>query len=80
MNFNKQRLLTPSFFAHIINGVLLLLAIFVLYKNYSLIKNVDKYKLIMMILVFSIAIGIHGLSHLCMETIYGYYPFKVIYY
>ena len=77
MNYNNKIILSPSFFAHIINGILLLVAIWVLYKNYSIIKNVDKYRLIIIILLFSIAIGIHGLSHLFMETVYGYNPFKV---
>ena len=80
MDFNQKRLLAPSFFAHIISGVMLLVAAIILYKNYYVIKNIDKYRLIMIILIFSIAIGIHGLSHLGMETVYGYYPFKVIYY
>jgi hypothetical protein len=80
MNFNNQLLLAPSFFTHIISGVMLLVATIILYKNYYLIKNIDNYRLIIIILIFSIATGIHGLSHLGMETVYGYYPFKVIYY
>jgi hypothetical protein len=77
---NNERVLAPSFFVHIINGIFVLVAIIILYKNYYVIKNIDNYKLIIMILLFSIAIGIHGLSHLGMETVYGYYPIKVIYY
>jgi len=80
MDFNQKRLLAPSFFAHIISGIILLFAAIILYKNYHIIKNIDKYRLIMILLIFSIAFGIHGLSHLGMETVYGYYPFKVIYY
>ncbi len=80
MTFNNKRLLAPSFFTHIISGVMLLVAAIILYKNYYVIKNIDKYKLIMIILIFSIAIGIHSLSHLGMEIVYGYYPFKIFIY
>ncbi len=80
MVFNQTRLLAPSFFTHIISGVMLLFAAIILYKNYYIIKNIDKYRLIMIILIFSIAIGIHGLSHLGMEIVYGYYPFKILMY
>ena len=32
----------------------------------------------MLLLVFSLAIGIHGISHLGMEYIYGYNPVRMI--
>jgi len=65
---------TPSFYAHIANGILLLLAIILLCQNYSKIKKVDPYKLVILVLLFSISIGIHGLSHLGLEKIYNYNP------
>jgi uncharacterized membrane protein YagU involved in acid resistance len=64
--------LVPSFYAHIINGILLLIAIILLCKNYSNIKNIDSYKIIILILLFSISIGIHGLSHSLLEKNYNY--------
>ena len=70
---NKLYLL-PSFYAHIINGLLLFVALFLLYKNYSKIRNLDPYNLIILTLLFSISIGIHGLSHLGLETVYNYNP------
>lgn len=74
----REHIFAPSFIAHIISGILLLVAFILLYKNYSIIKNLDKYRLITIVLVFSIAIGIHSLSHLGMETIYGYYPIAIV--
>jgi hypothetical protein len=74
----REHIFAPSFIAHIISGILLLVAFIILYKNYSIIKNLDKYRLITIVLVFSIAIGVHSLSHLGMETIYGYYPITII--
>lgn len=67
-------ILIPSFYAHIINGILLLVAFIILLQNYKSFKNMDKYRLIIIILLFSIAAGVHGLSHLGMEKIYGYNP------
>jgi len=68
----------PSFYAHIINGLLLLFAIIILCTNYSKISKVEPYKIIILILLFSISIGIHGLSHLGLEKEYNYNPLKKI--
>ena len=70
-------ILLPSLYAHIINGILLLVAFILLLQNYRSIKNMDKYKLILLILLFSIATGIHGLSHLGLEKNYGYNPLQL---
>jgi hypothetical protein len=70
-------ILLPSFYAHVINGILLLVAFILLLQNYRSIKNMDKYKLIILVLLFSIATGIHGLSHLGLENTYGYNPLQL---
>lgn len=70
----------PSFYAHIINGLLLLFACIVLYKNYAKINSLEPYKIIILTLLFSISIGIHGLSHLGLEKIYNYNPLNRNYY
>jgi hypothetical protein len=67
----------PSLYAHIINGILLLVAFILILKNYNSIKNIDKYKLIVLVLLFSIAAGVHGLSHLGLEKNYGYNPLQL---
>ena len=66
--------LAPSFYAHIINGLFLLIAFILLLKNYSKLVNLEPYKKIILALFFSISIGIHGLSHLGLETNYHYNP------
>ncbi len=68
--------LAPSFYAHIINGLLLLFAFVILYKNYDKISNLESYKILVMILFFSVGIGIHGLSHLGLEKNYNYNPLR----
>ena len=66
--------LAPSFYAHVINGLFLLIAFILLFKNLPKLVNLEPYKKIILVLVFSISIGIHGLSHLGLETNYNYNP------
>jgi hypothetical protein len=74
MYINYELLGFPSFYAHCINGLLLLVAFICLFKNYNYILHLDKYRLLVIILLFSIAIGVHGVSHLGLEKGYGYNP------
>lgn len=69
--------LVPSFYAHVINGILIFIAIIVLYKNYSKISRLEPYKLIILMLLFSIGIGLHGLSHQGLEKNYNFNPLNV---
>ena len=73
-SFYAPSFYAPSFYAHIINGLLMLFAFILLYKNYSKIKNLEPYKLIILILILSICVGVHGLSHAGLESIYNYNP------
>lgn len=72
--------LAPSFFAHAFNGLFMLLAIVFLYINFSTFKNLDAYKKLLLLLLFSIAMGVHGLSHVGLEYMYNYNPFQFLYY
>jgi DMSO/TMAO reductase YedYZ heme-binding membrane subunit len=65
----------PSFLAHIGNALLLLVAVVLFFKNYASIKNANGTTLLALALLASIAIGIHGLSHLGLERVYNYNPF-----
>lgn len=68
----------PSIYAHILNGALMLIAFFMLYKNYSKISNLEPYKLISLTLLLSLTVGIHGLSHLGLESKYNFNPMAYI--
>lgn len=70
--------LIPSFYSHIINGVFLFIAFILLYKDHSKISQLEPYKLISLMLLFSISIGIHGLTHLGLEKGYDN-PMSIIY-
>lgn len=73
------KLIPPSIYAHIINGLLLVVVFVLLYKNYSKIRNLEPYKLIMLTSILSISIGIHSLSHLGLESVYDFNPISAIY-
>jgi len=66
----------PSFYAHILNGILLFVVIFMIIFNSPILRRLDMYRLLILLLFITVAIGIHGLSHMGLEIFYGYhYPF-----
>lgn len=67
----------PSFYAHVLNGILLFIALIVLFKNYSKINKIDTYKIVILLLLFSIGIGIHGISHQGLEKNYNFNPLNI---
>ena len=69
-------MLPPSVMAHALNGLLVFAAVVVAYMNFRFLYKLDPYKKILILLVFSVAIGVHALSHLGLETVYGLNPFN----
>jgi len=53
----------PAIYAHILNGILLLFAVLLTINHIYKIKKIDYYKQLKIVLLFSIAVGVHGLSH-----------------
>jgi hypothetical protein len=68
--------LPSSFYAHGLNGILLFVALIIIVSNYSRLSRLDTYpgRTAILLLFLSIAIGIHGISHLGLEYVYGYNP------
>jgi hypothetical protein len=62
----------PSFYAHAFNGILLLISLILIIRNMRKIKQLDIYKKIMLLLAFTLVVGVHGLSHLGQESEYNY--------
>jgi len=62
-----------------VNAVLLLIAVVILITNYSQITKLGAYEKITLSLLFSGVVGIHGLSHLGLEGVYGYNPLNMLY-
>ena len=69
---------TPSVYAHILNGILLFVAAVYLALHASKIVSRNPYQNIVLLLLASIALGIHGLSHLGLESVYNYNPFTLL--
>ena len=65
---------SPSFWAHTSTGFLILIILFIFIKNYNQIINLNIYNILILLLLFTIVIGIHGLSHIGLESIYGFNP------
>jgi len=53
----------PSVISHIVSGALLLMALVTAVFSFSKVKSLDAYRMIVLLLVGSIALGVHGLSH-----------------
>jgi hypothetical protein len=71
--------LVPSFYAHFLNSLLLMVSLLILYTNYSSITKSEPYKIVILVLLFSIGFGIHSLSHLGLEKVYNFNPLETIY-
>ena len=61
----------PSILAHILSGALMFLAIYLFFTNR--LRNLDSYRMLVLVLLFSITIGVHAISHLGLERAYGYF-------
>lgn len=67
----------PSIYAHIMNAILLLISVILIYRNYSTISRIAASEKVKLVLLFSLAIGLHGLSHLGLEYVYKFNPHKM---
>jgi hypothetical protein len=72
--------MNPSLYAHILNAIFLLTAFVLFFMNYSQIVKLGAYEKVTLSLLFSGVVGVHGLSHLGLEGVYGYNPMKMIMY
>ena len=69
---------SPSIYAHMLSGGILIVGILYLGLYFSKISSKDPYQILVLILLFSIAGSIHGVSHMGLETVYGYNPLSLI--
>ncbi len=66
----------PSFYSLLLTGVIWLILVTIFVKNYSFFKNSRPDKLIEYISLIGLIIGVHGLLHLGMESVYGFNPME----
>jgi len=70
-------MIPPSILAHMLNGGLLFLAGLLGVLNYRIFIRLPIVQMVTLILILSIAVGVHGLSHAGLESAYGYNPLKL---
>ena len=68
----------PSVYSHILSGIVLGASVIYLMLHGSNILTREPYRIGVLILLFSIALGIHGISHVVLEAVYGYNPLLLV--
>ena len=68
----------PSLYAHVIHAILLMISVVLFIVNYSQIVKLGPYEKINLSLLFSGVVGVHAISHLGLESVYGYNPMKLL--
>lgn len=71
-------MLYPSVLAHMLNGFLLMLAFVAVVLYFSKLRTLDAYHVVVLVLLSSVAVGVHGLSHLGLERSYHYNPLNLL--
>ena len=66
----------PSIVAHTVHAFLVLFAVGWIIVYFSKLQALDAYRALVLILLFAIVMGIHGISHLGLEQKYGYSPYN----
>ena len=64
----------PSYYAHILGAFSILYIIIIISQNFDKVMNLDIDKLLIVFLLLSISITLHGLSHVALEYVYKYTP------
>jgi hypothetical protein len=63
-------------FSLLFTGIAILYIAHTFIMNFNKIMNYDLYRRVSFIMFFIIIIGIHGLLHLGIESVYGFNPLK----
>ena len=65
----------PSFYSLPVTGILLFVSLLLIFQYSSKVgSSMNTYQFINLLLLFSIAIGVHGLLHLGLEYVYNFNP------
>ena len=67
----------PSVMAHVIGGVLMFFSFVYMLASFYKINALDMYRFLILIILFSIGIMLHGVSHLLLEREYKYNPLNM---
>jgi len=69
-------LIAPSLNSLFFTGIMILFVFIIFITNFSKFLKLPYYYKLIILSTMSIAIGIHGLIHLGVETNYGFNPYK----
>jgi len=69
-------LIAPSLSSLFFTGIFILFIFIIFIKNFNKFLKLPYYYKLIILSIISIAIGIHGLIHLGVETSYGFNPYK----
>jgi|LauGreDrversion2_5_1035112.scaffolds.fasta_scaffold230717_2 hypothetical protein len=64
----------PSIIAHSLTGVLLFVTVVIVLLYFTKIQALDIYHIVVLLLLFTLVVGVHGVSHALLEKQYGYFP------
>jgi hypothetical protein len=73
-------LVAPSVNSLFVTGILMLVMLVLIITNYKQFMRFDFYRKLNIISLIAIAIGVHGLIHLGVESVYGINPFKLFFF
>ena len=69
-------LIAPSLNSLLFTGIIILAIFIIFIKNFKFFLKLPYYNKLILLCSMSIAIGIHGMIHLGVETNYGFNPYK----
>ena len=70
--------LKPSFWALALTGILSFIVFVLLIRSWSSVVRLGTSKMIVLISMIGMLVGIHGLLHLGMESVYNYNPIEMM--
>ncbi len=69
----------PSVIAHALSGMVVVGSVLFAVLYASRLKGLNTYQILVLALLFSVAVGLHGLSHAVLEKEYNYVPFYFLF-
>lgn len=68
-------LIAPSLIALVITSIFILAIFYIFILNFKDILRIPYYDKLILLSSMAVAIGMHGINHLGVETMYGFNPF-----
>ena len=69
-------LIAPSLNSLFVTGTILLFIFYIFFTNFKQFQRLDSYHKLIILSLITIAVGIHGLIHLGVESVYNFNPYR----